>query len=93
VTVAQVVGRSAFPDHVTNNPAFFSLLATLADDHRADVLSAICSSNYFEVNGKFANCLRVLAKAYCVKQFISDDKFILQKAFHFHIDKILLLQS
>ena len=43
------MGRSAFPDHVTNNPAFFTLLATLADDQRAEVLSAICSSNYFEV--------------------------------------------
>jgi hypothetical protein len=51
VTVAQVVVRSAFADHVTNNPSFFTLLATLADDHRAEVLSAICCSNYFEVNG------------------------------------------
>lgn len=49
VTVAGVVGKTAFPDHVTNNPAFFTLLATLVDDDRADVLMAICSSTYFEV--------------------------------------------
>ncbi|CAG5077118.1 Oidioi.mRNA.OKI2018_I69.PAR.g8633.t1.cds [Oikopleura dioica] len=85
VTVAGVVGKTAFPDHVTNNPAFFTLLAALVDDDRADVLMAICSSTYFEV---INNSSKKLFVTTAIKFFLSkaDNRSFLRKCLRRHLD-------